>query len=79
MSKPLSNLRINGDRLWDSLMEMAKIGPGIAGGNNRQTLTDEDGEARALLQNWCEQAGCTLGIDKLGNICLLYTSDAADE
>ena len=37
-----SNLRINGERLWDSLMEMAKIGPGIAGGNNRQTLTDDD-------------------------------------
>ena len=32
------NMRINGDRLWDSLMDMAKIGPGIAGGNNRQTL-----------------------------------------
>lgn len=63
-----SNLRINGDRLWDSLMEMAKIGPGIAGGNNRQTLTDEDGEARALLQEWCEQAGCSLGVDRIGNM-----------
>ena len=31
-----ANLTLNGDRLWDSLMEMAKIGPGIAGGNNRQ-------------------------------------------
>ena len=40
--------RINGDRLWDSLMEMAKIGPGVAGGNNRQTLTDEDAEGRRL-------------------------------
>lgn len=68
MSNFPSNLRINGDRLWDSLMEIAKIGPGIAGGNNRQTLTDEDGEARALLQKWCEQAGCTLGVDKLGNM-----------
>ncbi|MEP1444222.1 MAG: Zn-dependent hydrolase [Hyphomicrobiales bacterium] len=68
MVNPPSNLRINGDRLWDSLMEMAKIGPGIAGGNNRQTLTDEDGEARALLQRWCEQVGCTLGVDKLGNM-----------
>ena len=37
-----SNLRTNGDRLWDSLMQMAKIGPGVAGGNNRQALTDED-------------------------------------
>ena len=73
MVNPPSNLRINGDRLWDSLMEMAKIGPGIAGGNNRQTLTDEDGEARALLQRWCEQVGCTLGVDKLGNMSVSYT------
>ena len=45
-----SNLQIDGDRLWDALMEMAKIGPGVAGGNNRQTLTDEDGEGRRLFQ-----------------------------
>ena len=38
----VKNFRIDPDRLWDSLMEMAKIGPGVAGGNNRQTLTDED-------------------------------------
>jgi N-carbamoyl-L-amino-acid hydrolase len=63
-----SNLRINGDRLWDSLMEMAKIGPGIAGGNNRQTLTDEDAEGRTLFQNWCEAAGCTMGLDQMGNM-----------
>ena len=63
-----SNLRINGDRLWDSLMEMAKIGPGIAGGNNRQTLTDEDAEGRSLFQNWCEAAGCTMGLDQMGNM-----------
>ena len=34
-----ANLRTNGGRLWDSLMEMAQVGPGIAGGNNRQALT----------------------------------------
>ncbi|MDG1935030.1 MAG: Zn-dependent hydrolase [Paracoccaceae bacterium] len=62
------NLRINGDRLWDSLMEMAKIGPGVAGGNNRQTLTDEDGEGRALFQSWCEAAGCEMGLDQMGNM-----------
>ena len=49
------NFRINGDRLWDSIMEMAKIGPGIAGGNNRQTLTDEDSEGRHLFKSWCEK------------------------
>jgi len=63
-----SNMRINGERLWDSLMEMAKIGPGVAGGNNRQTLTDEDAEGRALFESWCVDAGCTMGLDKMGNM-----------
>ena len=64
----MKNLRIDPDRLWDSLMEMAKIGPGIAGGNNRQTLTDEDAEGRALFQKWCEDAGMKMGVDTMGNI-----------
>jgi len=68
MTTAVSNLRINGDRLWESLMDMAKIGPGVAGGNNRQTLTDEDGEGRALFQQWCEDAGCSMGLDQMGNM-----------
>lgn len=68
MAAPAQNLKINGDRLWDSLMEMAKIGPGVAGGNNRQTLTDEDAEGRALFQKWCEDAGMTMGVDEMGNM-----------
>ena len=68
MPAPGENLKINPDRLWDSLMEMAKIGPGVAGGNNRQTLTDEDGEGRALFQKWCEDAGCSMGLDQMGNM-----------
>ena len=66
-----TNLRINGERLWDSLMQMAKIGPGIQGGNNRQTLTDEDGDGRALFQQWCESAGCEMGLDAMGNMLSL--------
>ena len=62
------NLKINGARLWDSLMEMAKIGPGIAGGNNRQTLTDEDAEGRELFEKWCKKAGCEMGLDQMGNM-----------
>ncbi|TPW31437.1 Zn-dependent hydrolase [Martelella alba] len=62
------NMRINGDRLWDALMDMAKIGPGIAGGNNRQTLTDADAEGRKLFQTWCEDAGLTMGVDKMGTM-----------
>ncbi|MBR9863482.1 MAG: Zn-dependent hydrolase [Rhodobacteraceae bacterium] len=78
MAAPASNLRINADRLWDSLMEMAKIGPGVAGGNNRQTLTDEDGEGRALFQKWCEEAGCTMGLDTMGNMFARYEGTDPD-
>ena len=63
-----TNFKIDGDRLWDALMEMAKIGPGVAGGNNRQTLTDEDAEGRTLFQSWCEKAGLTMGLDTMGNM-----------
>ncbi|EKE73106.1 Zn-dependent hydrolase [Celeribacter baekdonensis] len=68
MSAPGENLKINSERLWESLMEMAKIGPGVAGGNNRQTLTDEDAQGRALFQTWCEAAGMTMGVDSMGNM-----------
>ena len=68
MPTPGENLRIDGARLWDSIMEMAKIGPGIAGGNNRQTLTDADAEGRALFRRWCEAAGMTLGVDAMGTM-----------
>ena len=78
MAAPGENLRINGDRLWDSLMEMAKIGPGIAGGNNRQTLTDEDGVGRALFQKWCEAEGCTMGLDSMGNMFATRAGEDAD-
>ena len=72
------NLRINADRLWDSLMEMAQIGPGVAGGNNRQTLTDEDGEGRALFQAWCEEAGCQMGLDQMGNMFAMRSGTDPD-
>ncbi len=68
MAAPGENMRVNADRLWDMLMDMAKVGPGIAGGNNRQTLTDEDAEGRALFQSWCEAAGLTMGVDKMGTM-----------
>ena len=68
MTAPGENLRINGDRLWDSIMEMAKIGPGIAGGNNRQTLTDADKEGRALFKRWCDEAGLSMGVDQMGTM-----------
>ncbi|WLS03042.1 Zn-dependent hydrolase [Shinella oryzae] len=68
MAAPGENMRVNADRLWDSLMDMAKIGPGIAGGNNRQTLTDADAEGRRLFQTWCDDAGLSMGVDTMGNM-----------
>jgi len=62
------NLRTDPDRLWDSLMQMAKIGPGIAGGNNRQTLTDADNQGRHLFRQWCEEAGLKMSVAKMGTM-----------
>lgn len=67
MARPGENIRINSARLWDSLMEMAQIGPGVAGGNSRQT-TDADGEGRHLFRRWCEAAGMTMGVDTMGTM-----------
>ncbi|SDE81092.1 Zn-dependent hydrolase [Limimaricola pyoseonensis] len=63
-----TNTRIDGARLWDSLMQMARIGPGLRGGNNRQTLTDADREGRDLFKRWCEEAGMSVGVDSMGNM-----------
>jgi N-carbamoyl-L-amino-acid hydrolase len=68
MAKPSDNLRINPDRLWDSIHKLAEIGPGVAGGSNRQTLTDDDAKGRALFKKWCDDAGLTMGIDQMGTM-----------
>ena len=68
MAAPGENLKIDGARLWDSIMEMAQIGPGIAGGSNRQTLTDEDAEGRRLFQKWCDAEGLTTTVDAMGTM-----------
>ena len=68
MPAPAANMHIDADRFWEAIHEMAEIGPGVAGGNNRQTVTDEDGEGRALFQKWCEAAGLSMGLDDMGNM-----------
>ncbi len=64
----LSNVRVNGARLWDSLMEMAKIGATPKGGCKRLTLTDLDRESRNLFRRWCEAEGCAVKVDEMGNM-----------
>mgnify|MGYP005844354983 CR=1 FL=1 len=68
MPTPATNLRIDGQRLWDALMEMARIGATAKGGCNRQTLTDLDREGRDLFRRWCEAAGLTVTVDEMGNM-----------
>ncbi len=62
------NLRIDGDRLWDAIMEMARIAATEKGGNCRLALTDDDREGRDLFVRWCEAAGMTCTVDRMGNI-----------
>ena len=64
----MRNLTVNGERLWASLMELAKIGATPKGGVCRLAASDLDGEARRLFIGWCEAAGCTVRVDRIGNI-----------
>ncbi len=63
----IDSLRINGQRLWASLMELAKIGATPKGGVCRLTLTDLDKQGRDLVLGWAKEAGMTVTIDKIGN------------
>lgn len=67
-AKDPANLRIDGDRLWSSLMEMARIGATDKGGVCRIALTDLDRQGRDLFVRWCREAGCEIRIDQVGNI-----------
>lgn len=46
------NIRVNGDRIWERIMEMEKIGKGMRGGKNRKKMKEEDGEGRRILKKW---------------------------
>lgn len=61
-------IRINGQRLWNSIMEMAKIGATDNGGSHRLTLSDEDKVARDLFASWCADAGLSMTIDEMGDM-----------
>lgn len=68
-SLPLpSSLLTSQDRLWDSLMSLARLGATPLGGVRRLALTELDGQARALVCGWLREAGCTLHCDAIGNL-----------
>ncbi|MBB3119337.1 Zn-dependent hydrolase [Pseudoduganella violacea] len=64
----MNELKINGGRLWDSLMELAKIGTTEKGGVKRLTLTDLDKQGRDLVTGWARDAGLSITVDQIGNV-----------
>ncbi len=63
----VSSLRVDGDRLWSSLMELAQIGATPKGGVCRLALTDLDKQGRDLVSKWAREAGLTVTTDRIGN------------
>jgi len=59
-SSDVSALRIDGSRLWQSLMELATIGATRKGGVCRLALTDLDKQGRDLVSNWARQEGMSV-------------------
>jgi beta-ureidopropionase / N-carbamoyl-L-amino-acid hydrolase len=64
----MNELRVNGSRLWDALMELAKIGATPKGGVKRLTLTDLDKQGRDLVVGWGRDAGLAVTVDQIGNV-----------
>ena len=64
----MQELRINAERLWGSLMELARIGATPKGGVKRLTLTEEDRRARDLFARWAREAGLSVSVDPIGNV-----------
>lgn len=61
-------IKINEQRLWQSLMDMAEIGATAKGGSNRQALTELDQQGRELFIGWCQELGCHARFDQIGNL-----------
>jgi N-carbamoyl-L-amino-acid hydrolase len=73
-----SNLRIDPERLWSTLMETAAIGGTAKGGINRQTLTAEDAKVRSWFKRTTEALGCKVSVDEVGNMFALRPGRRAD-
>jgi N-carbamoyl-L-amino-acid hydrolase len=73
----MAEIRVDGARLWQSLMTMAEIGATPKGGVNRQTLTDEDRRGRDLFREWCAEAGLEVSVDRMGS--MFARREGADE
>src|SRR5262249_13905372 len=73
-----SNLRIDPERLWASLMETAAIGGTPKGGINRQALSTEDAQMRGWFKREAEALGLKVTVDEVGNMCALRPGRLAE-
>lgn len=64
----LSTLRIDGTRLWDALMALARLGATPKGGVCRLALTELDRQARDLVSGWARAEGMRVTVDQIGNV-----------
>jgi N-carbamoyl-L-amino-acid hydrolase len=74
----MQNLAINPQRLWDTLMETARIGGTAKGGINRLTLTDLDRQVRDWFRTQAEALGCAVTVDEVGNMFALKAGRRGD-
>ena len=68
MSTHDAALAIDAPRFWSTVMRSGEIGPGKAGGLRRLALTDADKTMRDLFATWCTEVGCTVAVDRVGNV-----------
>jgi N-carbamoyl-L-amino-acid hydrolase len=64
----VQEFRVDGERLWNTIMETGRIGATPRGGINRLTLSDTDREVRDWFVQACRALGCTVTIDEVGSI-----------
>src|SRR5215469_7107908 len=74
----MQNLQINAQRLWDTVMETARIGATPKGGICRLTLTDLDREVRDWFKAQAESLGCSVTVDDMGTIFARRAGQRAD-
>lgn len=74
----MKNLQINGERLWQELIETAAIGGTPKGGICRLTLTDLDRQVRDWFKARVEALGCTVAVDDMGAMFARRPGQRAD-
>jgi len=64
----MRELRVNGERLWSTIIETSRFGGTPGGGVTRLTLSDADREVRDWFVAQCRALGCVVTVDEVGNI-----------